>query len=302
MQATPATWRLLLEAGWAGNQQLKILCGGEALPRDLALRLQKNSKAVWNLYGPTETTIWSTVYRLSNDTPNTQYIPIGRPIANTQLYILDTRLQLVPIGAVGELHIGGDGLARGYLNRLELTAEKFIAYPFSDYPQARLYKTGDLARYFPDGTIEFLGRIDQQIKLRGFRIELGEIEVVLLQHPDVSEAIIVMREDHAEDNRLVAYIMPRMQADLSDSNTLRHYLKEKLPGYMLPSAFVILKAMPLTANGKLDRQALPIPEYSQYTSGEYFAAPDGELEQHFADLRKKILSISSVGRNDKYFH
>ena len=176
MQATPATWRLLLDAGWTGSAQLKVLCGGEALPRELAQQLLARAAAVWNLYGPTETTIWSAVSKVE---PGDGPVPIGRPIANTQLYLLDRHLQPVPIGVPGELYIGGAGVARGYLNRPELTAEQFIPHPFSDEPGARLYKTGDLARYLPDGNLEFLGRLDHQVKLRGFRIELGEIEAVL---------------------------------------------------------------------------------------------------------------------------
>jgi len=205
MQATPATWHHLLEAGWVGSPQLKVLCGGEALPRELAQQLLARATAVWNLYGPTETTIWSAVCKVeSGDGP----VPIGRPIANTQFYLLDRHLQPVPIGVPGELYIGGAGVARGYLNRSELTTEQFLVDPFSEEPGARLYKTGDLARYRSDGTIELLGRIDQQVKLRGFRIELGEIEAVLSQYSRVRQAVVLAREDIPGDKRLVAYVVP----------------------------------------------------------------------------------------------
>lgn len=216
MQATPATWRLLLAAGWQGNKQLKILCGGEALTRSLANQLQKLANSVWNVYGPTETTVWSTVYKVE---PGNIRVPIGRPIDNTQIYLLDPELcrkgdpiKPVPIGALGELLIGGDGLARGYLNRPELNSEKFIPNPFSDQSGARLYKTGDLARYMPDGNIECIGRIDHQVKIRGFRIELGDIEVALSQHRAVREAVVVAREDSG-DKRLVAYLVSDLSVE-----------------------------------------------------------------------------------------
>lgn len=208
MQATPVTWRLLLAAGWRGKPDLKILCGGEALPLDLAQQMLPKAASLWNLYGPTETTIWSTLCQIE---PGEEAISIGRPIANTQIYLLDAYLHLVPIGVPGELYIGGDGLARGYLNRPELTAERFIPHPFSTVPGARLYKTGDLARYRPDGTIEHLGRLDFQVKLRGFRIELGEIEAVLAQHPAVRQAVVIAREDVPGDKRLVAYVLQNSQ-------------------------------------------------------------------------------------------
>ncbi len=207
MQATPATWRLLLAAGWSGSPQLKILCGGEALSRELANQLVEKGASLWNLYGPTEATIWSTIDRVEN-TEGT--VCIGRPIANTQIYLLDEHLEPVPVGVPGELYIGGAGLARGYLNRPELTAQKFIVNPLSQEPSARLYKTGDLARYQRDGNIEYLGRIDHQVKVRGFRIELGEIEAVLSQHPDVRESVVMKREDASGNQRLVAYIVSNL--------------------------------------------------------------------------------------------
>ena len=300
MQATPATWYLLLEAEWTGNPQLKILCGGEALSRDLAMRLQKKSKEVWNLYGPTETTIWSTVKRLSSDTPFAEVIPIGHPIANTQLHILDKHLQPVPIGVPGEIHIGGDGLARGYLNRPELTAEKFIAHPFSDDSGSRLYKTGDLARYQPDGTIEFLGRIDHQVKLRGFRIELGEIEVVLETYPGINIAVASVREDQPGDKRLIAYLI-HTQLEQLHVDALRLFLKQKLPEYMVPSAFVFLDKLPLTPNGKLDRKALPAPDQTRPEFEQAYFPPSSTIEEMLFEIWREVLAIDKIGIHDNFF-
>ena len=217
MQATPATWRMLLAAGWQGNSSLKILCGGEAMSRELAHQLLARSSSVWNMYGPTETTVWSAIQQVELGNSN---VPIGRPIANTQIYLVDpeqhhndNQLQLVPVGEPGELLIGGVGLARGYLNRPELTQEKFIPDPFSNQPGARLYRTGDLARYLPDGTIECLGRIDHQVKIRGFRIELGEIESALYQHPGIKEAVVTAVEDSPGEKRLVAYLLTDLSVE-----------------------------------------------------------------------------------------
>jgi len=210
MQATPATWRMLIDAGWEGSPQLKTLCGGEALPAKLAVELAERSAELWNMYGPTETTIWSAIKKL--ESPQTE-VTIGGPIANTQIYLLDFNLQLVPVGVAGELHIGGAGLATGYHRRPDLTAEKFIPDPFSRQQGARLYKTGDLARYVPGGEIEFLGRIDHQVKIRGFRIELGEIESVLKQHPEVHECVVMARGDESGEKRLVAYVTPNLDND-----------------------------------------------------------------------------------------
>lgn len=305
MQATPATWRLLLAAGWQGTKQLKILCGGEALPKALANQLLEKGSCLWNLYGPTETTIWSAMCKVeanhrdvgSQNTPE----PIGRPIANTQIYILDRHLQPVPIGVPGELHIGGDGLARGYLNRPELTAEKFIPHPFSNKPGARLYKTGDLARYLPDGAIEFLGRIDHQVKVRGFRIELGEIEAVLNQHPGVQASVVVLRDDEPNNQRLVAYGVPHPEQDIT-VDEVRGFLKQKLPDYMVPSAFVLLEALPLTPNGKVDRRALPsLPEGQRPELNVGYVMPRTEMEQAVADIWQDILDIEQVGVYDNFF-
>ncbi|MCK4897841.1 MAG: amino acid adenylation domain-containing protein, partial [Anaerolineales bacterium] len=227
MQATPATWRLLIESGWQGNPQLKSLCGGEALPKDLALLLLDRVGELWNMYGPTETTVWSTTVQIQ---PDCETITIGRPIANTQIYILDDRLKPVPIGVKGDLFIGGDGLARGYHNQEELTNEKFLPNPFDDRNGSRLYRTGDLARYHEDGNIEFYGRTDHQVKIRGFRIELGEIEATLSKYPGIQQLVVVAREDTPGNKRLVAYIVPENdQQGRLRTTELRSYLLDLLP-------------------------------------------------------------------------
>jgi amino acid adenylation domain-containing protein len=293
MQATPATWRMLLSAGWRGNKQLKILCGGEALDYTLSQQLQERSKEVWNLYGPTETTIWSAASQVKNS------VVIANPIANTQFYILDSYNQLVPIGVAGELHIGGAGLARGYLHQPELTAQKFIHNPFHANAASRLYKTGDLVRYLLDGNIEFLGRIDHQVKIRGFRIELGEIESVLNQHPDVENSVVTVREDKPNDQRLVAYIVNKSQSEI-DHLKLRSFLQDKLPSYMLPTAFVILNKLPLTPNGKVDRKALPAPEINLEINQQK-VLPRNPIEEQVAKIWAEILGLTEVGIYDNFF-
>ncbi|WP_339151180.1 amino acid adenylation domain-containing protein (plasmid) [Rhizobium sp. T1473] len=275
MQATPATWRMLLDAGWQGTPDVSVLCGGEALPANLASRLNRGARSLRNLYGPTETTIWSSSFPIETSIGELHHnVPIGRPIANTRVYLLDGHGAPVPFGAVGELYIGGAGVARGYLNRPDLTAERFMADPFSDEPGepgARMYRSGDLARYLPDGNLEFLGRNDDQVKIRGFRIEPGEIAARLCEHAWVREAVMVAHEDGAGDKRLVAYVVcgPETVSDDEDDGSglagaLRAYVSGRLPDYMVPSAFVRLEALPLTANGKLDRKALPAPDDDAY--------------------------------------
>ena len=296
MQATPATWRLLIAAGWEGGASLRILCGGEVLPSELAEQLWTTGGEVWNLYGPTETTIWSAAHHLADP----QLVPIGQPIANTQFYILDSYLQPVPVGVPGELHIGGTGLAQGYLNRPQLTAEKFIVDPFSTRPGARLYKTGDLVRYRSDGSLEFLGRLDHQVKVRGFRIELGEIETVLGQQPAVREAVVVAREMAAGDKRLVAYVVPDRATTL-DLSTLRRSLRNHLPEYMLPAAFVLLDTFPLTPNGKVDRHALPAPEQTRPVLEDAFVAPRNRTEESLAEIWGAVIGVASVGVRDNFF-
>ncbi|MFZ0297341.1 MAG: amino acid adenylation domain-containing protein [Candidatus Sulfotelmatobacter sp.] len=297
MQATPVTWRMLIEAGWKGIPSLKILCGGEAISRKLASQLLQRGGSVWNMYGPTETTIWSTCSRIASEY---EPIVIGRPIANTDIFILDEFLQPAPIGVAGELHIGGEGLARGYLKRPELTAEKFIASPFAQDPTARLYKTGDLARYRPNGDIECLGRIDHQVKLRGFRIELGDIESALRQHRGINDTVVVAREDTPGDKLLVAYFVPSQETPATVAE-LRDFLKEKLPEYMVPSTFVALEAMPLTPNGKVNRQALPAPEQTSRAPAESFAAPTNDLDYQLVMIWENVLGVRPIGIRHSFF-
>ncbi|GAA6614913.1 amino acid adenylation domain-containing protein [Scytonema sp. NUACC26] len=294
MQGTPATWRALMQAGFLGNPQLKILCGGEALDRELATQLLERADSLWNMYGPTETTIWSAVSQVQAGSGS---VSIGKAIANTQFYILDTNLQPVPVGVAGELHIGGDGLARGYLNRPELTAEKFIPNPFDDAGK-RLYKTGDLVRYLPDGNIEYIGRIDHQVKVRGFRIELGEIESLLSQHSTVQQAVVIAKEI-AGDKRLVAYLLPQAEATPT-MNELRSFLKQQLPEYMVPSYFIVLDALPLTPNGKVNRNALPDPDHSKLEV-EAYVAPRNEVERLLSTIWLEVLNLEKVGVNDNFF-
>jgi amino acid adenylation domain-containing protein/non-ribosomal peptide synthase protein (TIGR01720 family) len=285
-----------------------IIVAGEPCPPDLAAAWSGGRK-FFNAYGPTEATVCATVLSYQPE----KGISIGRPIANTQIYILDRYLQPVPIGVPGELHIAGVGLARGYLNRPDLTTEKFIPNPFSHEKDSRLYKTGDLARYLPDGKIEFLGRIDNQVKIRGFRIELGEIETTISQHPQIQQAIVIVREDIPGNKRLVAYIVPRQltrtaephvslalhqQPSLS-SNELREYLKQKLPEYMIPAIFLFLDSLPLTPNGKIDRKSLPIP--SEIHESDHFVAPRTPIEAALVEIWQEVLRLEKISVHDNFF-
>lgn len=302
MQATPATWRLLLAAGWSGGQPLKILCGGEALDPVLADRLLSCGTEVWNLYGPTETTIWSSVYRVESQQDLRRQVAIGRPIANTQFYVLNSQQQLVPIGVPGQLWIGGAGVARGYLKRPELTAKKFITNSFNSesFASEILYQTGDLVRYRPDGNLEYLGRLDRQVKIRGFRIELGEIEALLSQHPSVQEAVVVVRESESETQQLIAYLVLHSEAVFTDTE-LRHFLAKTLPPYMIPSLLIRLESLPLTPNGKVDRRALPAPDMLRPQLDVTYVLPKTEIERRVAQIWQKILKIEQVGIHDIFF-
>lgn len=359
MQATPATWRLLLDSGWMGHSGLKILCGGEALPRDLANALLERCGCLWNVYGPTETTIWSTMTRVDSQTGP---IPIGKPIANTTIYILDPALNPVPAGISGEIYIGGAGLARGYFGLPELTREKFVPHPLleisdfgfpisdlvpisdfapivgSEFPiserlnptirgreseisqsmvfnpqsaisqseirnQLRMYRTGDLARWLPDGNIEFIGRIDHQVKIRGYRIELGEIETVLGRHPAVRECVVVAREIYSGEKGLVGYVVPSAEVsrDGLNVNLFRKFLREQLPDYMIPAAFVCLEAFPMTPNGKIDRKALPAPENFRPELEAHFIAPSNEIERKISAVWQEVLKLERIGIKDNFF-
>lgn len=299
MQATPATWRLLIEGGWQGTPKLKALCGGEAMHGELAKALLERVDSLWNLYGPTETTVWSTVYEVTQ--PETGIVSIGRPIGNTTIYLLDEQRQPVPVGEPGELCIGGDGLAHGYFGRPELTAERFVPDPFRDEPGARMYRTGDLARWLSDGRLAYLGRMDHQVKIRGFRIELGEIEAVLLRHPDVAQCAVVARDDGSGNQHLVAYLVAVSQGEAPDRRALREHLRQSLPDYMIPAAFVLLDALPLTPNGKVDRKALPAPDGSRDALEQEYVEPRDALERFLAETWQEVLKRDRVGIADNFF-
>ena len=318
LQATPATFRALLDAGWQPSPKLKLLCGGEALLPDLAEALLARCGELWNMYGPTETTVWSALHRVSAaEGP----IAIGKPIGNTQLYVLDAHGNLAAPGVPGELYIGGDGLARGYLHREELTAERFVASPSVD--GARLYRTGDLARWHRDGTMECLGRVDNQVKLRGFRIELGEVEAVLSAYPGIRQCTVVLAPDAAGGGQLAAYYEPaefetagyesqragarraragddgRPRAEIPAAE-LRAHLSKELPPYMVPSVFVALAKLPLTPNGKIDRKVLAASTGELVVERE-FVAPRNEIEQLLAQIWARVLKVSRVGMEDNFF-
>jgi amino acid adenylation domain-containing protein len=296
MQATPATWRLLIQSGWTGNGQLTALCGGEALPYELAQDLRPRCRALWNLYGPTETTIWSTTGPVEVDTP----LSVGKPIANTQVHVLDSDLARLPVGVTGEVYIGGSGLARGYSGRADLTAERFLPDPFSEVDGARVYWTGDLGRWRADGQLEILGRVDHQVKLRGFRIELGEIEVLLAEHAAVQENVVVIRTDNPDDKRLVAYVVCSEES-FPGAAGLRGFLRDGLPEYMVPATYVRLDALPRTPNGKVDRNALPAPEGARPDLERGFLAPRNPLEERLAKIWQTVLGVERVGARDNFF-
>ncbi|ATQ71013.1 hypothetical protein CQW49_23450 (plasmid) [Methylosinus trichosporium OB3b] len=291
LQCTPATWRLLRSSQWKGPPDLEFkgLCGGEALPADLARDLTSVGVVLWNMYGPTETTIWSAMGRVSGR------VSLGSAIASTQLRVLDDDLSPTPIGVVGELHVAGVGLARGYLNRPAGSAERFVVDPFDDCG-GRMYRTGDLARWSKDGELEFLGRIDDQVKVRGFRIELGEIEMQLLAQPGVREAVVTAQTGPAGP-RLVGYVSASSGETL-DSSSLRDRVRAALPDYMTPNAIVVLESLPLNANGKIDRKALPAAEF---VSDSGYEAPQGEVEEALAAIWAEVLSVERVGRRDDFF-
>ena len=345
MQATPATWRLLLASGWQGKANLRMLCGGEALDAPLAAQLLSKGRSLWNLYGPTETTIWSLCHQVTPaDVEGKATVPIGRAIANTELHVLDPYLQPVPVGIPGELYIGGTGVAAGYLNRPELTRDRFMPKPNrsqssiqipddSQTPQKEpwdlstnaltLYKTGDSVRYRDDGILEYLGRLDFQVKLRGFRIELGEIEAALSRHPRIQQAVVVLREQDS-DPTLVAYLVPTLDGGETlgvvghgnvglpsstqptgrtlKSTELRAFLKQSLPAYMVPSVFVPMNTLPLTPNGKVDRQSLPAPSAEADPQQEQdYVAPTTDTEIELARIWADVLERDAIGIRDNFF-
>jgi amino acid adenylation domain-containing protein len=294
VHATPTTWGLLLDAGFSARGKKRVI-GAEPLPRELFLRLMETGEPLWNFYGPTETTVWSAFQRF---TSAEEAVVIGRPLANTQIYVLDPSLHPVPVGVAGEIYIGGTGVTRGYLNRPELTEEKFIRDPFRNDPEARLYKTGDLGSFLPDGKIKFLGRSDHQVKIRGFRIELGEIESALRSHPDILDSVVVVREDHPGIKRLAGYFIPR-EGKAPAPGELRAHLAQRLPDYMVPSAFVALEKFPLNANGKVDRKHLPAPEYGAGEANS--AGARTPTEEVVSEVWAQVLHLARVGMHDNFF-
>ncbi len=298
MQATPATWRLMIDAGWRGKPDLRVLCGGEAMPRDLARELLTRSSVIWNMYGPTETTIWSTTHRVADAD---QDIPIGHAIGNTTVYVLEPSGRPAPIGVAGELCIGGEGVARGYRNRPELTAEKFVDVSLEGRASERVYRTGDVVRLRSDLTLEFVGRRDHQVKLRGYRIELGEIESVMIEHGSIRRAVVVVREDVPGDQRLIAYVVFGEDGGQPDADALRELLRARLPEYMVPSMIVSLPALPLTPNGKNDRKALPAPSPLQPSRNTWSDVVMSEPQRRVAAIWRDVLRVEPLGVDDNFF-
>ncbi|HTY54789.1 MAG TPA: amino acid adenylation domain-containing protein, partial [Candidatus Binataceae bacterium] len=297
IQATPITFRMLIEAGWNAIPTLKVLCGGEALSRDLAEEILPRCGQLWNMYGPTETTIWSAAARVQHGQGP---VTIGGPIDNTQFYVVDGRARVVPAGVAGELFIGGVGLARGYFNRPELTAEKFVYAAVTGSKPERLYRTGDRVRRRADGQIEFLGRLDNQVKLRGFRIELGEIEAALKRHPAIKESAVTIQNDERGGARLVAYVVPQEAGSVPSAEEMRDSLRLILPEFMIPAIFVTLAAMPLTPNRKIDRKALPAPDPARQVSENYIA-PRTEMEKGLVEVWSRVLRVNQIGVHDNFF-
>ncbi|MBW4636379.1 MAG: AMP-binding protein [Iphinoe sp. HA4291-MV1] len=288
---------LILLLDWPDNVALRtLLTGGDKLHN---YPLPSVPFELVNNYGPTENTVVTTSGVVPANSQTNVAPPIGQAIANTQVYVLDEQMQPVPIGVSGELYIGGEGVARGYVNRPDLTVEKFIPNPFSNEPGSRLYKTGDNARYLSDGNIEFLGRIDHQVKIRGFRIELGEIEAAIALHPAVLQTVVVAREDVPDRKYLAVYIVPK-QSDAPTSSALRDFIQHKLPDYMIPGAFVTLDALPLTPNGKVDRKALPVPAPARPYLEENYIAPSTPVEKVLAQIWSDVLGVERVGIHDKF--
>ncbi|HEX3469890.1 MAG TPA: amino acid adenylation domain-containing protein [Silvibacterium sp.] len=302
LQATPFTWRLLVNSGWSGKRNLRMVSGGEALPRDLANELLPLGQELWNCYGPTETTIYSGSIRLKTEDG---IVPLGPPIANTSFYVMDEGGKPVPLGVPGELYIGGVGVSPGYLQHPELTSQRFVPDTFSAEPGRSLFRTGDLVRMVSDRELEFMGRLDHQVKLRGYRIELAEIESVLRSHPAVENAAVILREDVPGEPRLVAYVT--LSKDQLQANELKKYAARSLPEYMLPSRIVTLSTLPLTSSGKIDRRALPLPEsvpghMTNVPSATAGVAPGNELEARLLQIFREVLSQPFIGVTDSFFN
>ncbi len=299
LQATPATYKLLIQNGWDLHRKkpLSILCGGEAMPVDLGQALLKNSRQLWNVYGPTETTIWSSIHDVTRFPERPELI--GKPLANTRIYILDKNHCPTPPGSPGELCIAGDGLARGYLKRPELTDERFIEIEICGKKE-RLYKTGDSARFLLDGNLEYSGRLDHQIKLRGFRIELPEIEVTLCEYDAVSEAVVVLSEQGEDGTRLIAYVTLSMSID-RPAKILRTWLKSRIPRHMIPAPIIVLDSLPLTPNGKIDRQALAILSQEKSYTSDNFVEPQTDEEKKLANIWSDVLGVDQIGMEDNFF-
>ena len=295
MQATPATWRMLLDCDWQGTPDLTVLCGGEALPQELATQLTPKCKSLWNMYGPTETTIWSMIAKIKS---GDLQVTVGQPIANTDIYVLNSNMQAVPVGVPGELFIGGEGLAAGYLGLPEMTKDRFISPPFEAEGGARLYRTGDLARWLSNGDLECLGRVDRQVKLRGYRIELGEIESALESFKQVTQAAVVCQKDTPDNQHLLAYVISSSNIEFSDAD-IRQQLTELLPDYMVPSFIVEIDEMPLTPNRKIDHLALPKVELSAMKRDE--TAANTDIEKELVKIWQKLLDVDTLGINASFF-
>lgn len=302
-QTTPSRWRQLLDSGWQGKDDLHVLCGGEALTADLETRLTPRCRTLFNCYGPTEATVWSLIKRVDPVSNASERLFLGGSLPNYQHYVLDEKQSLVPIGAIGELYIGGDSLARGYLHRAELTAERFIENPFSEVKKGRLYRTGDLVRWVGGGCLEYLGRTDDQLKIRGFRIELGEIEQAINTHEDVKKAVVVAQGEGGK-KQLAAYLVLSNKKQECDSDTLgdviRKHLKSYLPDYMIPRAVMVVDVFPYTPNGKIDKKALPKIDLEVVKANTY-SAPTSSTEKLLCDIYSELLQLSKVGVNDSFF-
>jgi amino acid adenylation domain-containing protein len=299
--ATPVTFKMLILSSWEGKSDLRVLSGGEGLPKEIAKEMLARCRGMWNGYAPTETTIYSLIKKITpDDLTGDGYVSLGRPIDNNILEILSPGLVPVPVGIPGELYIGGEGVSLGYLNLPELTRERFIPDPLGNDPSLMFYKTGDLVRYTPEGNVIFLNRVDFQVKIRGFRIELGEIESVLLKHEGIKEAVVVVKEDPSREKMLAAYLVMQPGNELNP-HALRTFLKEKLPDYMVPSAFVTLDQFPLTSTLKVDRKALPEPESAAASLSRNFVEPSTPTEKKLARIWESLLKTKKIGIHDDFF-